>query len=668
MRHLSAHCCTQKQTTMWTPLVALWSVSILLEQPDAASSKTIVCGSGPHVLSNQTTSIDVYQKEGNTIRLNKSKPSVAGWILRFTNKLQQKPVFRSLKISKLEIGTYIVKEMKPLFQGITVGYYPQTHLPLIKAVLNLWERPSLQWSNSQQQTNITIYENRMLTRMCFNVTAGQPRPTVEIVKLPDNRTAETIVLTQTSNHSICLTSQHLNQNDTGTYNVIARNCLHPASAPLSFTIEVLPAEVPSLTILDIQSEQIVIANTYVRGITVSFGDNIIMKFIISGNPKPSLLWTHDNKPLQQSNRVQYNATHFYLMNVSTSDSGNYSFVVRNEIGESSSEIQLLVQEPTESIFIPTLRSEMTGDIATIPLTSCCHGSLSDTSDSGLAWWGVFLIVLFMLVVIGVLTFFAYKHRETVNDFVTNFCSRAGNSKSPTVHWHVTTAYTMGESDNRTRWEEYADDHDDSGDDPDPLAIRSFESFKAIRPKHHPSLPPEFYKPYQQPTATAQTDETDREGEEDEEETKFTGKLPDVVQPSGNAFSEYDANRDCESFQEAEGQTTADKDRTAQATANDLNSSEHKISCAIELPCSEEPQPRGENEEKYEEDYCSDRIIYSSIIHPQPSPTPRDGDTPTPQHGTENIYAAVKKDSKAKKEKFLNYVELDLTALQQKYCK
>ena len=103
---------------------------------------------------------------------------------------------------------------------------------------------------------------------------------------------------------------------------------------------------PSLTILDIQSEQIVIANTYVRGITVSFGDNIIMKFIISGNPKPSLLWTHDNKPLQQSNRVQYNATHFYLMNVSTSDSGNYSFVVRNEIGESSSEIQLLVQEPT----------------------------------------------------------------------------------------------------------------------------------------------------------------------------------------------------------------------------------------------------------------------------------------------------------------------------------
>ena len=98
-------------------------------------------GSGPHVLSNQTTSIDVYQKEGNTIRLNKSKPSVAGWILRFTNKLQQKPVFRSLKISKLEIGTYIVKEMKPLFQGITVGYYPQTHLPLIKAVLNLWGKP-----------------------------------------------------------------------------------------------------------------------------------------------------------------------------------------------------------------------------------------------------------------------------------------------------------------------------------------------------------------------------------------------------------------------------------------------------------------------------------------------------------------------------------------------
>ena len=130
---------------------------------------------------------------------------------------------------------------------------------------------------------------------------------------------------------------------------------------------------------------------------------------------------------------------------------------------------------------------------------------------------------------------------------------------------------------------------------------------------------------------------------------FTGKLPDALQQSENVFSENDTNRDCESFQEAEGQTAADEDRTAQATANDITSSEHKISCAIELPCSEEPQPQSKNEEKDEKDYCSDRIIYPSIIHPQPSPIPRHGNTPTPQHGAENIYTAVKKDSKAKKE-------------------
>ena len=68
-----------------------------------------------HVLSNQTTSIDVYQKAGNTIRLNKAKLSVAGWILRFADRVKKKSEFRSYKNSKPEMSTYIVKEMKPLF-------------------------------------------------------------------------------------------------------------------------------------------------------------------------------------------------------------------------------------------------------------------------------------------------------------------------------------------------------------------------------------------------------------------------------------------------------------------------------------------------------------------------------------------------------------------------
>jgi hypothetical protein len=107
------------------------------------------------------------------------------------------------------------------------------------------------------------------------------------------------------------------------------------------------------------------------------GADLFVSYKVSGWPKPSVKWFHQNSLIQPS---QFNNSLFILQNVSEPDLGTYQIVVGNDLGttEASFSLQRALEET---------------------------GSSMDSGNDGLPWWllgvvaGAFLLLVVFIIIV-----------------------------------------------------------------------------------------------------------------------------------------------------------------------------------------------------------------------------------------------------------------------------
>ena len=77
--------------------------------------------------------------------------------------------------------------------------------------------------------------------------------------------------------------------------------------------------------------------------TKSEGENLTLSCNATGNPVPTISWTRDGSPVNQSSRISFSADkkQLTITNVNRTDRGKYRCVASNELGNDTSNASIV---------------------------------------------------------------------------------------------------------------------------------------------------------------------------------------------------------------------------------------------------------------------------------------------------------------------------------------
>lgn len=132
-------------------------------------------------------------------------------------------------------------------------------------------------------------------------------------------------------YSTQLKIKNIKKSQEGTYKIIARN--REGEATVQFTLKVKTGENEPPQILE-----------PLHPVTVKEGDTAVLASTIFGNPKPTITWSKNGKPLTKpKSTVKENTYTLSFENVKIENCGEYTIKATNEYGSAETTAQLIVE-------------------------------------------------------------------------------------------------------------------------------------------------------------------------------------------------------------------------------------------------------------------------------------------------------------------------------------
>ncbi|XP_035730757.1 obscurin-like isoform X6 [Vespa mandarinia] len=149
------------------------------------------------------------------------------------------------------------------------------------------------------------------------------------------------VLFKDKEDTLALVFQHVKPEDAGLYTCVAQTSTGNISCSAELTVQgavnqlLRDPEKPKLESESKQSE-------------VSAGGSAMLDLQVKGYPKPDITWTKDGKEIVAGGRIKYlwedeESLSLVIKHVTTKDAGVYTIRAKNELGEDTTEIELIVK-------------------------------------------------------------------------------------------------------------------------------------------------------------------------------------------------------------------------------------------------------------------------------------------------------------------------------------
>ncbi|KAG7203298.1 hypothetical protein KM043_010391 [Ampulex compressa] len=149
------------------------------------------------------------------------------------------------------------------------------------------------------------------------------------------------VLFQDNEDTLALVFQHVKPEDAGLYTCVAQTSTGNISCSAELTVQgavnqlLRDPEKPKLESESRQSE-------------VSAGGSAMLDLQVKGYPKPDIKWTKDGQEIIAGGRIKYlwedeESLSLVIKNVTAKDAGIYTIRAKNELGEDSTQIELIVK-------------------------------------------------------------------------------------------------------------------------------------------------------------------------------------------------------------------------------------------------------------------------------------------------------------------------------------
>ncbi|XP_051165305.1 obscurin isoform X5 [Leptopilina boulardi] len=149
------------------------------------------------------------------------------------------------------------------------------------------------------------------------------------------------VLFKDEEDTLALVFQHVKPEDAGLYTCVAQTSTGNISCSAELTVQGTVRQLlkePAKPAL--QSES--------RHSEVSVGGSAMLDLQVKGYPKPDIKWTKDGKEIIAGGRIKYlwedeESLSLVIKNVTVQDAGTYVIKAKNELGEDSTQIELIVK-------------------------------------------------------------------------------------------------------------------------------------------------------------------------------------------------------------------------------------------------------------------------------------------------------------------------------------
>ncbi|PNF42107.1 Obscurin [Cryptotermes secundus] len=158
------------------------------------------------------------------------------------------------------------------------------------------------------------------------------------------------VLFKDDEDSLALVFQHVKPEDAGLYTCVASTSTGRISCSAELTVQ---GSVNQLA----REPEVPKISTESKSTEVGLGGSAMLELKVEGYPKPDIKWTKDGNPVEAGGRVRFlyedeESMSLIIKGVTADDAGKYKVVAKNELGQDSTEMDLLVKAP------PKIKTEL----------------------------------------------------------------------------------------------------------------------------------------------------------------------------------------------------------------------------------------------------------------------------------------------------------------------